>query len=194
MAKDPAFLFYYQDFLVGIDHMTDEQIGQYIKCLCHQANRGSIREEHMLNICRTQVNHNIVQEKFLKDKNGEFYNKRLRFEIEKRVNYCESRRNNRLSEKTYVPHMENENIVLKDKGIVKGKRKFRPPTLEQVKEYAKEIKSHIDPELFFHTYESSGWIKANGQRVLNWKSTLQTWDKKQEVKNDPSKIMAEIHR
>jgi len=28
MAKDPAFLFYYQDFLVGVDHMTDEQIGE----------------------------------------------------------------------------------------------------------------------------------------------------------------------
>lgn len=118
MAKDPAFLFYYQDFLVGTDHMTDEQIGQYVKCLCHQANRGTIREEHMKNICKTYENHMIIIEKFKKDQNGEYYNERLRLEVDRRKNYAESRRNNRIICKTYDKHMEteteNENEDIKD--------------------------------------------------------------------------------
>lgn len=112
MAKDPAFLFYYQDFLVGTDHMTDEQIGQYVKCLCHQANRGAIREEHMKNICKTHENHMIIMEKFTKDENGELFNNRLKEEATKRSNYTESRRNNRKNPnicRTYEKHMENEN-------------------------------------------------------------------------------------
>ncbi len=119
MAKDPAFLFYYQDFLVGVDHMTDEQIGQYIKCLCHQANRGSIRESHMKNICKTHENHMIVKEKFQKGKDGNYFNKRLALEVEKRKNYTESRRNNRSNpnniSSSYVPHMEDENENVNEK-------------------------------------------------------------------------------
>ena len=46
--KDPAFLFYYQDFLVGTSFMSNEVIGAYIKILCYQADKGSISKEHML--------------------------------------------------------------------------------------------------------------------------------------------------
>ena len=110
MAKDPAFLFYYQDFLVGIDHMTDEQAGQYIKLLCHQANRGTIREQHMQSICKDEINLKVVSEKFLVDSNGEYYNKRLREETDKRKKYTDSRRKNATPhEVAYAKHMEDEN-------------------------------------------------------------------------------------
>lgn len=35
--KDPAVLFYFQDFLVGTDFMTADEVGKYIRILCHQA-------------------------------------------------------------------------------------------------------------------------------------------------------------
>jgi uncharacterized protein YdaU (DUF1376 family) len=95
MSKDPAFLFYYQDFLVGTDHMTNEQVGQYVRLLCHQANRGSIRCEHMKKICQRQSDLKVVGEKFHKNEKGEFYNERLRIEVEKRRKYSESRSKNR---------------------------------------------------------------------------------------------------
>lgn len=131
MAKDPAFLFYYQDFLVGTDDMTNEEIGAYIRCLCNQASKGSINEKHMFKICLTQDVFDAVKSKFVQDTDGTFYNLRLREEIEKRKAYGESRRNNRKVKthekdmknisstydsdmknisKTYVQHMENENI------------------------------------------------------------------------------------
>jgi hypothetical protein len=73
MAKDPAFLFYYQDFLVGTDHFTNEEAGAYIRCLCHQAHKGSISKNHMLKICLRQDVQKTVSEKFISDGNGNLY-------------------------------------------------------------------------------------------------------------------------
>jgi hypothetical protein len=34
MAKDPAFLFYSNDFLSGTYTMSDDQVGKFIRLLC----------------------------------------------------------------------------------------------------------------------------------------------------------------
>ena len=52
--KDPAFLFYSSDFLSGTMLMSDEEIGQYIKLLCLQHQKGHLKEKDMLNICKRQ--------------------------------------------------------------------------------------------------------------------------------------------
>ena len=123
--KDPAFLFYSSDFLSGTLLMTDEEIGQYIKLLCLQHQKGHLKEKDMLIICKT-YNDNIFN-KFKQDEDGNYYNKRLEEEIIKRQKYSESRRNNRkkkekeLKQKdtceedmknicnSYEEHMGNEN-------------------------------------------------------------------------------------
>jgi uncharacterized protein YdaU (DUF1376 family) len=117
MAKDPAFLFYSSDFMMGTSLMSEAEVGQYIRILCHMHQSGHLTFEDMNNIC-----HNIsskVVAKFKQDENGLFFNERLDAEVQKRKNYSESRRKNRLQNKkesydyTYVPpvstHMENEN-------------------------------------------------------------------------------------
>ena len=59
---------------------------------------------------------------------------------------------------------------------------FRKPTIEEVRAYCLEINSPVDPDYFFNNYESQGWIKANGMPVLNWKSTIRTWEKRDQKK------------
>ena len=113
MSKDPAFLFYYQDFFTGVSDLNNEQVGAYIRCLCTQASKGGIKESHMKNICITHECYEAVREKFKIDElTNLLYNERLKNEIIKRQNYSESRRNNRLKSKdmnniskTYVKHM-----------------------------------------------------------------------------------------
>lgn len=111
MAKDPAFLFYSQDFIVGTNFMNYEQRGKYITLLCYQHQYGKLTEEHMINICKTYDKD--IFSKFKKDKDGLYYNERLENEVVKRKEYSESRRKNRTSKKnickSYVEHMENEN-------------------------------------------------------------------------------------
>ena len=120
--KDPAFLFYSSDFLSGTMLMTDEEIGQYIKLLCLQHQKGHLKEKDMLNICKT-YNEDIFS-KFIEDEEGNYYNERLEYESNKRKAYSESRRNNRRKKEkketyeedmknicnTYEEHMGNENI------------------------------------------------------------------------------------
>ena len=126
--KDPAFLFYSNDFLSGTMLMTDEEIGQYIKLLCLQHQKGHLKEKEMLSICKT-YNENIFS-KFKKDEEGNYYNERLEYEANKRKAYSESRRNNRKKKtyeedmknicNTYEEHMENENINI-NKNIILNK-------------------------------------------------------------------------
>jgi hypothetical protein len=112
MAKDPAFLFYSNDFLSGTFTMTDEQVGKYIRLLCLQHQKSILSEKDMLNICKTYDEDIFC--KFIKTEEG-FYNDKLKEVSEKRKLYSESRKNNRKSKKdmlnickTYDKHMENE--------------------------------------------------------------------------------------
>lgn len=113
--KNPAFLFYPSDFIIGTMDMTDEEVGRYMRLLCRQFEQGSIAPKYMENVS------DEVLKKFCKDKKGNYFNRRLKGEIDKRKKYSESRRSNRskgaqtkkdmknISE-TYEEHMENENI------------------------------------------------------------------------------------
>jgi len=114
MPKDPAFLFYPNDFMSGTQFFTDEQVGKYIRLLIAQHQIGHLEEKHMLQICKTYDKDIFF--KFVKDINGKFYNERLDYEIDKRKKYTESRSKNRTSKKnissTYEKHMENENRII----------------------------------------------------------------------------------
>lgn len=115
--KDPAFLFYSNDFLSGTMLMSNEEVGIYIKLLCLQHQQGHLKEEDMLSIGATKK----IFSKFIKDDKGNYYNERLEYEANKRKAYSESRKNNRKKKETYEEdmfnicnsyeeHMENENI------------------------------------------------------------------------------------
>lgn len=135
--KDPAFLFYYRDFKSSTEGMTNCQRGAYIQLMCLQAENGHITDKDMKKICSIicfdtmQVTldletYNIIKTKFRETApaSGQFINSRLASEIEKRVKYSESRRNNRKKEETktydttydnrydqsYEKHMVNRNI------------------------------------------------------------------------------------
>lgn len=110
--KDPAFLFYSSDFLSGTMLMSDEEVGQYIKLLCLQHQKGHLKEKDMLNICKRQSEE--IFSKFKKDEEGNYYNERLENEIGRRKAYSESRRNNRKKKvleeqkkETYEEDMKN---------------------------------------------------------------------------------------
>ena len=73
------------------------------------------------------------------------------------------------------------------------KKRFVPPTLEEVRAYVKERNSLVDPIKFFEYYETGGWKDSKGNPVRNWKQKLLTWEKKDgtgrnaPISNDPSK-------
>lgn len=124
MSKDPAFLFYPNDYLGGTMGMSCEQKGAYIDLLIFQFNNHNFTEaqaKQVLSICFASV-WEVLKNKFKTEgENNEFfYNERLRLEIDKRKAFSESRRINALHPKTfkktkkntkkaYAKHMGNEN-------------------------------------------------------------------------------------
>lgn len=140
--KNPAFLFYSSDFMSGVTDLTMEERGQFITLLCIQHQKGSLSEKTIrLNVGSVSVD---VLAKFKQDEDGNYYNERLKDEIEKRNNFTESRKNNgnkggrpkkeeskepnaktygKPNEKPYGfymnNHMENENENINDNEIKK---------------------------------------------------------------------------
>lgn len=97
MSKDPAFLFYSNNFLSGTMLMSNEQVGKYIRLLIAQHQNGHLSENHMNFICNGYDPD--IFSKFIKDENGLYYNERLETEINKRVIYCNSRGKNKKGHK-----------------------------------------------------------------------------------------------
>ena len=56
------------------------------------------------------------------------------------------------------------------------KKRFAPPTVEQVAEYCQEKGYHIDPEAFVAFYASKGWMVGKSP-MKDWKSAVVTWTK-----------------
>lgn len=71
----------------------------------------------------------------------------------------------------------------------KTKRKrFAPPSVEEVKKYIVEKGYHFDAESFVAFYESKGW-KVGNAPMRSWKAACTTWEKrrgKEEVSGDAS--------
>lgn len=112
MAKDPAFLFYPNDYLGGTMGMTFEEKGAYMELLMLQFNRGHMTE-HMIGHTIGQLWKNI-KDKFIQDEQGLWYNSRLDEEKSKRMAFTKSRRNNIKGNNQHTighmtSHMENEN-------------------------------------------------------------------------------------
>lgn len=127
--KDPAFLFYPNDYLGGTMGFSFEQHGAYLMLLIYQFNNGNISLEKACSIVGETLFESI-RHKFV-EKDGYICNTRLSFEIDKRKKYCDTRRENvqkRYNKPTYVGgvknicstgvvHMENENENRNDNAI-----------------------------------------------------------------------------
>ena len=192
MSKDPAFLFYPQDFITGTMFMNNEQVGLYVRLLCAQHQHGGIIDKDLFN--QTVQNVKIVKDKFIESEDG-FYNQRLMDEMVKRKKKSTNLSLNALKrwekEKEYkgnaiaLPkHMpiENENEDVNVNVIKKNKRDFfQKPTLDEVLSYCKERNGGVDGNKFFNYYESNGW-KVGKNTMKNWKAAVHTWEKNTDQK------------
>lgn len=185
MAKDPAFLFYSNDFTSGTQFFTNEEVGIYIRLMCAQHQHGRLSEKQVLFICNSLDCE--VLKKFTKDDSGLYYNLRLENEIERRKKFSESRATNRLGKtkdknntrKTYVNHMETETeteIINKNK---KRKKVFIAPTeLDVVKYFIEKGYTETSGKRAYEYYNSSDWVDSKGNKVINWKQKmLSVWFK-----------------
>lgn len=57
-----------------------------------------------------------------------------------------------------------------------SKKKFIPPTVEEVRAYCQERGNKVDPQAFIDHYTSNGWMVGKN-KMKSWKAAVGTWER-----------------
>lgn len=76
--------------------------------------------------------------------------------------------------------------IVKD-SIGKSKKKFSPPTLEEVKAYCLERGNQVDAEQFIDFYQSKDWMVGKN-KMKDWKACVRTWEKRNQPKSNGNRL------
>lgn len=78
-----------------------------------------------------------------------------------------------------IPDNKTDNNPDNKTDIERGKRKrFTPPTLDEVAEYCNERHNSISPAAFIDYYEARGWRYGTGKPMADWKAAVRTWERR----------------
>lgn len=184
--KDPAFLFYSQDFFTGVATLTWEDRGKYITLLCLMHQQGRMSEETIRFLVGT-VSDNL-RSKFSIDEGGLWYNKRLELEATKRNAFTESRRNNgslggRPKSETKIEPKQNLQVNHTDKRMEDVSENVNAVVTEDKKRApakAKKNKPTVDNDTTWPTFDdfwNAGLAKIGKEKVIPKWYTLKQDDK-----------------
>ena len=69
-------------------------------------------------------------------------------------------------------------VAVVEKPKPKARRKvFKPPTVEEVREYCDSRCNDVDPQKFVSHYTANGWVRGKAEtKIKCWKSCVQTWE------------------
>lgn len=70
---------------------------------------------------------------------------------------------------------------------------WQKPTIDEVAIYCKARDNGIDPESFWHWYESNGWMVGSNPMV-SWKSAIVTWEKRNRGVQVSAKAFENVRR
>lgn len=68
--------------------------------------------------------------------------------------------------------------VNKSTDTTKKKKRFKKPTVEEIRQYCAERGNTIDPEYFHAWYAARGWCYGKGFPMVDWKAAVRTWEYK----------------
>jgi hypothetical protein len=166
--KDPAVLFYTQDFLTGTFLMTDAQVGKYMRLLCLQQQNGGLTEKEMMKICGEKDDE--IWAKF-DCENGHYFNKRMLLETKKRKEYTQSRLAN-------LSHMDSHMEICNKKDEIRNKNKEKEIVFKsEVFEFSEKY-----PEVMLNKFCSywtekskSGKLRYEFEKTFEIARRLVTW-------------------
>lgn len=93
---------------------------------------------------------------------------------------CDHSNNNKSNDKSSNgANADLRNSTPSQKGKAKRK-KFVPPSLDEVEQYVEEKGLAIDARRFFDFYTAGEWHDSGGKPVKNWKQKALTWDRREQ--------------
>ena len=112
-------------------------------------------------------------------------------------NYCEyqssdiqndsqttgKRHSNDILTTTIEEKKEGKNLKKEDTNV--SKKKFVPPTVDEVRVYCQERGNKVDPQAFVDFYESNGWMVGKN-KMKDWKAAVRgTWERSSKREKEP---------
>ena len=62
------------------------------------------------------------------------------------------------------------------KDIGEKRKRFVPPTLEEIRAYCLQRKNNVNPQKFYDYFTASDWYDSKGKKVVSWKQKIITWE------------------
>ena len=66
-----------------------------------------------------------------------------------------------------------------------GRKRFVPPTLEEVAAYCNERHNSVNPSAFVDFYSANGWVQGRGNPIRDWKAAVRTWERRDKENPKP---------
>jgi len=175
MSKDPAFLFYANDFISGTYLFTNEEVGKYIRLMCLQHQKGRLPKDSVFKVVSEKDT--CILEKFTVDENGLYYNQRLEQEINRRLKFCKHQK-------------DNANKRWHKNGICGGTSNAMPLETETETETETEIKNVIKEKKervksdngYIYNEETGDWDSIPDKDYLYWKRMFPEIDLQEQFK------------
>ena len=74
----------------------------------------------------------------------------------------------------------------KEQQSVKPRKRFTPPTVEDVESYCRERGNGVDAQRFVDFYASKGW-KVGSSGMKDWRAAVRNWERQDNTKNGGGK-------
>lgn len=144
MAKDPAFLLYSADFLIGALDLSMKERGQYITLLCLQHQKGHLTSE-LVNILVPNVSRRTLS-KFQRDPEGRLFQPRLESEIARRAQKTKTQTDNANKRWLGLPNDEFGNPKPEDflETEIETEKRKKKKTRHALKETTVRIVAHLN--------------------------------------------------
>lgn len=68
-----------------------------------------------------------------------------------------------------------------------AKKRFKKPTVEEVRAYCRERQNGVDAEAFVNFYEAKGWVVGRSP-MKDWKAAVRTWEGKRGGQGGPANV------
>jgi len=69
-------------------------------------------------------------------------------------------------------------------------KRFKPPTVDEVKAYCQQRKNNVDAQKFVDFYQSKGWLVGK-VKMKDWEACVRTWEKESPAQNGRALIDVE---
>lgn len=172
--------------------LTDEQLGKFLRIYYQMQLTGDTDVDSedpmvdmMLEVVREQVTFDVrsYERKCEANKeNGEKGGRPAKPEEPNKTQQNPTKPNSRDSDSdTEIDSEIEPEIGIDSERLRSGesKKRFRPPTVEEVEAYCLERNNKVDAERFVDFYASNGW-RVGKNPMKDWKAAVRTWEKRED--------------